>query len=69
GKEEKDRYEKHELAGQWISRLRDSHFSIQPNFLKAPVEAGCGVQISYHKDGFVGFTFQQETVLAVIYAN
>jgi len=69
GKEEKDRYEKHEPAAHWIERLRNNQFSIQTNFLQSPVEAGCGVEIAYHKEGFLGFTFQQETVLAVIYAN
>lgn len=69
GKEEKDRYEKHEPAAHWISRLRENQFSLKNDFLKSPVEAGCGVEVSYHKEGFLGFTFQQETVLAVIYAN
>jgi hypothetical protein len=44
-------------------------FSINRNFLKSHVEAGCGVEINYHKEGFLGFTFEEETVLAVIYAN
>lgn len=69
GKEEKDRYEKHEPATHWINRLRENRFSLKTDFLKSPVEAGCGVEISYHKEGFLGFTFQQETVLAIIYAN
>lgn len=69
GKEEKDRYEKHELASRWLERLRDHQFTIRPDLLKKPVEPGCGVEISYHKEGFLGFTFQQETVLAVMYAN
>lgn len=69
GKEEKDRYEKHEPAAHWISRLRENRFTPKNDFLKSPVEPGCGVEIAYHKEGFLGFTFQQETVLAVICAN
>lgn len=69
GKEEKDRFEKHEPATHWIERLKESNFSIKNDFLKSPVEAGCGVEIAYHKEGFLGFTHGDETVLAVIYAN
>jgi hypothetical protein len=69
GKDEKDRFEKHELATSWIDRLNECNFSIKNNILKSPVEAGCGVEISYHKEGFLGFTHGDETVLAVIYAN
>ncbi|MBL7798335.1 MAG: hypothetical protein JNJ90_17705 [Saprospiraceae bacterium] len=69
GKEEKDRYEKHEPATHWIERLHQNRFSLRRDLLKVPVEAGCGVKISYHKEGFLGFTFKEETVLAVIYAN
>lgn len=69
GKEESDRFEKHEPASHWIERLKKSNFSINNDFLKAPVEAGCGVEINYRKEGFLGFTHGDETVLAVIYAN
>lgn len=69
GKDEKDRFEKHELATSWIDRLNECNFSIKNNILKSPVEAGCGVEINYHEEGFLGFTHGDETVLAVIYAN
>ncbi|MEZ4960714.1 MAG: GRAS family protein [Saprospiraceae bacterium] len=69
GKEDKDRFEKHEPATHWIGRLKESNFSIKNDFLQSPVEAGCGVEIAYHKEGFLGFTHGEETVLAVIYAN
>ena len=69
GKEENDRYEKHEPATHWIERLLENRFSLRSDFLKAPVEPGCGVEISYHKEGFLGFTFGDETVLAVLYAK
>jgi len=69
GKEEKDRFEKHEPATHWIERLKETNFSIKNNLLKSPVEAGCGVEISYRKEGFLGFSHEDETVLAVICAN
>lgn len=69
GKPEKDRFEKHEPATQWIDRLKASDFSVKNDFLQAPVAAGCGVEIRYHQEGFLGFTHGDETVLAVIYAN
>lgn len=69
GKDEKDRFEKHEPATHWINRLKMNGFAIKNDFLKSPVMAGCGVEISYHKEGFVGFTHEDETVVAIIYAN
>ncbi|MCB0842195.1 MAG: hypothetical protein KDE26_02900 [Bacteroidetes bacterium] len=69
GKEEKDRFEKHEPATHWIARLKENHFSINTDFLRSPIEAGCGVNIGYHPEGFLGFTHEDETVLAIIYAN
>lgn len=69
GKDEKDRFEKHEPATHWIGRLKETKFSIKNNILKSPVTAGCGVEINYHKEGFLGFTHGDETVLAVICAN
>lgn len=69
GKEEKDRFEKHEPATHWINRLKMNGFSIKNDILKAPVTADCGVEINYHKEGFVGFTHEDETVAAIICAN
>ncbi len=69
GKEEKDRFEKHEPAEHWIKMLRQNKFTIASEMLVAPVKESYGVEISTHKEGFMGFTHDQETVLAVIYAN
>ncbi len=69
GKGEKDRFEKHEPATHWIDRLKATNFSIKNDFLKSPVDPGCGVEISYRKEGYLGFSHQDETVLAVICAN
>jgi hypothetical protein len=69
GKEEKDRYEKHELASHWIGRLVKNRFTIKTDFLPDPIDPGCGVEIKFHPEGFLGFTFEEETALAVIMAN
>ncbi len=69
GKEEKDRYEKHEPATHWIGRLRENNFTVKNEMLHTPVRSVYGVEIRPHAEGFLGFTFEKETVLAVIYAN
>lgn len=69
GKEEKDRYEKHELATTWISRLEKSGFILNKSILKSPVASDAGVNIANHPEGFIGFTNETETVLAVMFAQ
>lgn len=69
GKEEQDRFEKHEPATQWIERLKQNQFNINSAALSGPTSAGCGVEIKYHQEGYIGFTHLTETVLAIIYAN
>jgi hypothetical protein len=34
-----------------------------------PVPSVGGVKIDHHPEGFLGFTFEKETVLAVIFAQ
>lgn len=69
GKDEKDRFEKHEPATNWIERLNQHKFSVRNEFLRPPLPSVCGVKIDHHQEGFLGFTFQDETVLAVIFAQ
>ena len=69
GKEEKDRFEKHELATTWIERLKSNGFTLNKSILKSPVSSEAGGDIAYHKEGFLGFTNETETVLAVMYAQ
>ena len=69
GKDEKDRYEKHEPATHWIEKLTEQQFSIKNECLVSPVSSAGSVKIQHHQEGFLGFTFDKETVLAVIYAN
>lgn len=69
GKQEMDRFEKHEKATLWIDRLKKSRFKISGENLMLPIESNLGVEMKYHQEGFFGFTYEEETVLAVIYAN
>ena len=69
GKEEKDRHEKHEKATSWIARLKNSGFILNNTILRSPVTSEAGVDIRSHKEGFLGFTHETETVLAVMYAQ
>lgn len=69
GKEEKDRFEKHEPATHWIERLQENRFAIRNELLKTPIRETCGVAIEHRPEGFLGFRFEDETVLAVMYAN
>lgn len=68
GKPEDNRFEKHEPAQQWLDRLHSSGYDIKSHLLKPPVSHEAGVEIRQHPEGFLGFTFNLETVLSVIYA-
>lgn len=69
GKAEEDRYEKHEKATTWIDRLERNGFSMMSHILKSPVKSEAGVFIDYFSEGFLGFTNETETVLAVMCAK
>lgn len=69
GKSEKDRFEKHDHAKEWITMLENNHFNISSNQFHLPIQNSLGVEMTYHPDGFFGFTYENEVVLAVISAN
>lgn len=69
GKQETDRFEKHMLAAEWIQLLKSTQFEIQNSMLHRPFTAKPGVQIASHPQGFIGFTFENETALALIHAG
>jgi hypothetical protein len=69
GKRDKDRYERHEPAYRWIEKLTQNGFSIRNNFFSLPFETKSGINIAMHKEGFLGFSYDTETILAVIYAE
>lgn len=69
GNEEKDRYERHEPATQWINKLNEVGFTLRNDLLKSPFETSEGLSIKNHPEGFCGFTYEDETVLSLMYAN
>ncbi len=69
GKPEAERFEKHEPAITWINRLSQLNYEINSNQLNLPVAYESGVHIAAHSEGFIGFTFEKETVLSIIYAS
>lgn len=69
GKNEWDRYEKHEMANTWIQRLQKAGFALNPHILHSPVQSELGVNIAIHENSFIGFTHDTETILAVISAQ
>lgn len=69
GKPETERFEKHEPATAWISRLQQLHYEIKSHELLLPVSHESGVHMAHHPEGFAGFSFGNETVLSLIYAS
>ena len=69
GKRDGDRYERHEPAYRWIEKLRQSDFKIKSDYFEMPIETQMGIKIQFQKEGFLGFTFESETVLSIIYAE
>ncbi|MBL7975498.1 MAG: hypothetical protein JNJ85_11340 [Candidatus Kapabacteria bacterium] len=68
GKENNARFEKHELATTWLARLRTSNFTVTDS-LVAPSVSPYGVQIKKYDEGFLGFTYKNETILSLICAQ
>lgn len=68
GKKEEDRFEKHMPAQKWIDLLQHSGFTSCSDLLKASFVAEPGVIIQNQSEGFVGFTYNDETALALIHA-
>lgn len=69
GKPESHRFEKHAPATNWIQLLEQNNFKVSNGLLKNDFIAEPGVAIKYHPEGFIGFTFENETALSLIYAN
>lgn len=69
GKSEENRYERHEKATQWTSRLTSAGFKLNTEFVNTPIPVQFGVKTDFHSSGYLGFTYEKETVLAVIYAQ
>lgn len=69
GKNEEDRFEKHEPATKFITRLIKNNFFINSGAFNVPAANVAGVEINHHAEGYVGFTYQNETVLSLIAAH
>lgn len=69
GKQNKDRFELHEPAARWIGRLRQQGFTLKQSFVKLPSDIGLGIKVNFHAEGFLGFTTDEETILAAMYAQ
>jgi hypothetical protein len=69
GNEDAQRFEKHEPAIGWLDKLHRTGFNICSDTMALPPSGEYGVEIRQHEEGFVGFTFGNETILAVICAS
>ncbi|MGE4288572.1 MAG: GRAS family protein [Salinivirgaceae bacterium] len=69
GKQDSSRFEKHEPAFRWIEKLNQAGFKLNTNYFDFPVETPIGLKIAMHPEGFLGFTYGTETVLAIMYAK
>jgi len=69
GNEDAQRFEKHEPAIGWLDKLKRTGFNIGTDSMALPPSGEYGVEIAQHPEGFVGFTYGNETILAVICAS
>jgi hypothetical protein len=68
GKNEENRFEKHEPAFRWIEKLKQVGFEVKGGFFRYPNKTVADLKINFHDEGFLGFTHESETILAIIYA-
>lgn len=64
-----DRYEKHEPAFRWIEKLKNNGFKIKNPFAEYDDRKMDGLKVHFEKEGYLGFTYGAETVLAIICAE
>ena len=64
-----ERYEKHEPAFRWIEKLKNNDFKVMNCFAEYDGQIVDGVKLHYEKEGYLGFTFNSETVLSIICAT
>lgn len=69
GKNNEERYEKHEPAFRWIEKLKGCGFIVRNHFFDELPEIDFGIKLQFVPDGYLGFSYQSETVLAIIYAE
>jgi hypothetical protein len=69
GKSNEERYEKHEPAFRWIEKLINCGFLVRNNFLDSLPKVNSGIDLDFDDNGFLGFRYKSETILAIIYAE
>jgi hypothetical protein len=68
GNHEELRSERHELATTWIDRLRKANFQLQHNYTPYLPAANEFIGIKATSAQFLSFEYQQESLVAVMYA-
>ncbi len=66
--DDEERFEKHEPVSAWLHRLHQSGFTTNATALLTEPKEVLGVKIQPYQKGYVGFTEQQETILAILFA-
>jgi hypothetical protein len=69
GKTEIERFERHEPAYMWIEKLNFNNFKTNKIAYHSSPRLKSGIEINFHNEGFLGFTFEKETILSVIHAS
>ncbi|HTN44763.1 MAG TPA: GRAS family protein [Flavipsychrobacter sp.] len=67
-KADEERFEKHEPVSAWLHRMGQNGFQTDSNALLAESKEVLGVSIRPFPEGYIGFSEQDETILAVMFA-
>lgn len=69
GKDNPERFEKHEPAFRWIEKLKNNGFTISDSHFDSLPEISFGVKVCKDKEGFLAFSVGTETILSIICAQ
>lgn len=69
GKQKEERFEKHEPALHWLDKLKKTGFNIRTGFYDGENVINCGIVLENRPEGFLGFRYEDETVLSIIIAE
>lgn len=67
--DDEERFEKHEPVSVWLHRLHQNGFTTDAGALLTEPKEVLGVKIQPFHKGYVGFSEQQETILAIMFAS
>jgi GRAS domain family len=68
GKQEEFRSERHELATTWVNRLQNANFQLQADYSAYLPPTADFISIRSTPEQFLSFEYQQESLVAVMYA-